>query len=506
MSVATGNEAPNNRNIKNSVSAEVRMKQRKLNSLIAGVHRIVDANKLVAGIHIIGVGGAGARVVERFLSELPEDFLSVSGSRLTALAIDIGDTDLRGVRKFADKFNVNSSQIETISLEQPDQESLGETLSRYDEFLKLEWPFYISNPDSKLWLESVPVLRDSDGSFSRAAAKAVYGRAYYDGERLMQKALKRFGQSVEKTGDMSVVCVVFGVAGGTGSGIAVDLARHLSNGIFGRSVLVVGIGILPHKDEAGIELGNIHTTLSDIDVLCDENKNAGITVSCGDQYKNPFTAGFLAVQQLSWESKDKSFENVDRGLANLLSCRRGANLWETLRLLNWVAAPASQHPAARTPWGNRWIHMLAFGDEKMPVNDLDIRKGLGVIGGCIPEVIEMRTSNETDGDVSDAWVVAIDEALRPELPTQKAKDGSIGTLAIILPRLTRRDLVISRDAWNAYKSHNVEKRHAMQSLLLEQGLCLCEPSSKLEGMAGASIGVGNQWISVQLNEINCGYE
>lgn len=506
MLAAKEKDAARTRNAKESVSAEERMRQRKLNSLKAGVHRIVDTKMLVGGVHVIGIGGAGTRVVERFLSEIPEDFLETPGSRFTALAVDIGDDDLGRVKQFAGKFDDNRSQIETISLEKPDQEGLAETLSKYDEFLKLEWPFYISNLDSKLWLNGITVCRDSDGSYSRALAKAAYGRAYYDGERPMQKALKRFAKSVEKTGDMSVVCVVFGVAGGTGSGIAIDLARHLSNGIFGRSILVVGIGILPHQDEVGIELGNIHTALADLDVLCDENKNAGVTVSCGDQYKNPFTAGFLAVQQLSWESKNRSFEIVDRGLANLLSDRKGANLWETLRLLNWVAAPAAQHPAARTPWGSRWIHMMAFGDEKAPISDLDIRDGFGIADDCIPEVIEIRSSCDIENDVLEDWARVLDRSFSPQLPTQNAKDGDAGFISFLLPRLNRRDLVISKDALETYRLNPFEKRRAMNSFLLEQGLILCEPSSKLEGMAGASIGSGNQWISVPLKEVNCNYE
>jgi hypothetical protein len=38
-------------------------------------------------------------------------------------------------------------------------------------------------------------------------------------------------------------------------------------------------------------------------------------------------------------------------------------------------------------------------------------------------------------------------------------------------------------------------------LLLDQGIMLCEPSTQLDGMAGASLGGGNSWIAVPLSDI-----
>ena len=73
----------------------------------------------------------------------------------------------------------------------------------------------------------------------------MYGRAYYDGDRPAAEAIKRFTNGVDRDAGESLVCVLFGLGGGTGSGIAVDVARHISNVRFGRRILVVGIGIAP---------------------------------------------------------------------------------------------------------------------------------------------------------------------------------------------------------------------------------------------------------------------
>ncbi len=337
-------------------TTEAKLQQRKLYALKRGIHRIADASKLPFGVHVIGVGGAGARVVEQFLRDAPSDLLEVNGSRLTALVVDIGEKDLAGVRACAGKFSPEKSHVEVVSLDLPTREQLSDTLSRYCSFLKLEYPLYHMNADSQAWLPPQAGMAQGSASTPRAIAKAVYGRAYYDGERPLHAALRRFAGSVEATGGDTLVCVVFGLGGGTGSGIALDLTRHLSAGLFGRRVLVTGIGILPHEHDVLPDHGaSLFTTLAELDVLCDEAKNRGVTQSCGDLYKHPFTAGFIAVPQPGGQSLEATRRLVNRELAALLLQRRGANLWEALRLLNWVAAPSTQHSAARTPWGSRWI-------------------------------------------------------------------------------------------------------------------------------------------------------
>ena len=57
----------------------------------------------------------------------------------------------------------------------------------------------------------------------------------------MRSALKRFAENVDQSPGQSVIAVVFGMGGGTGSGIVMDMARHLSNISFGRRALVVGV-------------------------------------------------------------------------------------------------------------------------------------------------------------------------------------------------------------------------------------------------------------------------
>lgn len=487
-------------------TTEAKLQQRKLDALKRGVHRIGDASNTPFGIHLIGVGAAGVGVIQRFLQDAPADLLHAAGSRLTALAVDIENTELDGLRQLAARFDPSRCQVDGVSLELFSREQLEETQKRYIDFLKLDYPLYHENPDSTAWLPEGPVERDAGGSVPRAFAKAIYGRAYHDGGRPLLAHLKRFTASVEATGSDSLVCIIFGLSGGTGSGIALDLARHLSNRLFGRRVLVTGIGIGPHADELDEGAAALHTTLAELDVLCDETKNQGVTLSCGELYRNPFTAGFIVVPSPAGAKLAEARQQIDHEVASLLSQRRGANLWEALRLLNWVAAPSTQHAAARTPWGARWLHMLGYGGDQDKPAGLDIRARLGLGAEYTPEFIELRTSKGDADPQARAWAGALDDALTPELPCQVVGGGSAGGMQFLLPRMARHDLQLSARAQQAYDALPLAQKHACHALLLEQGVLLCEPSTRLEGMAGASIGTGGQWIAVPLHALLGHYE
>lgn len=483
-------------------STEAKLQQRKLDALTRGVHRIADSSALPFGVHLIGVGGAGVRVVEQFLREAPNNLLSVPGSRLTALAVDIGEQHLDGVRALAERFGPAQAQVEAVSLPLPSPDSLQESLSRYRDFLKLDYPMYHANPDAGAWLPPAPQGGWAGKPLPRAVAKAVFGQAWYDGERPMAAALKRFARSVEATQGDAVVCLVFGLGGGTGSGIALDLARLLSNGLFGRRVLVTGIGIAPHADDSTTQpSASLFPVLAELDVLCDDDKNRGVTLSCGDLYRNPFTAGFVVVPQPAGAGADAASTHavVNQELAAFLLQRRGANLWEALRLLNWVAAPSTQHSAARTPWGARWIHLFGFGSGHAAPKGEDVPATLGLLPGYAPEFIELRTA---DGDSAAAgWASALDEALQPEVPTHRVSGGQPGSVQFLLPRLAKTDLALFHHARAAYDALPAADRPAQHALLLEQGVVLCEPSRRLPGMAGASLGDGGNWVAVPLDAL-----
>ena len=484
-------------------STEAKLQQRKLDALRRGVHRIANADTLAYGVHVIGVGGAGVKVVEQMLRNAPADLLATPGSRLSALAIDIGQDDaaLASVRSLAARFPAERAQIETLSLALPTAQALAQTFQTYRRGLELEYPMLQGSAEFQPWLPETLPMPAAGEPVPRALAKVVYGQAYYEGEKPMKQALRRFAQSTNATQGDAVVCIVFGLGGGTGSGIALDLARHLSSGIFGRRVLVTGIGIAPCAGDAPAHRGaQVFTAMNELDALCDEGQNGGVVQACGELYKNPFTAGFLVVPQQPAFAQTGTLaathERVDHEIAALLTQRHGANLWEVLRLLNWVAAPSTQHSAARTPWGAKWMHVLGFDAAARAPNKAapELARQLGVLPAYAPEFIELRVGEA--GDAATAWAVALDHAFAPEAATSVAPGGAAASIQFVLPRVGKADLGLFYAVRDAYDRLPAADRVLCHSLLLERGVLLCEPSTRLEGMAGAGLGGGGAWVAI----------
>ena len=471
-----------------------RLKRRKLDALKRGVHRVTGDDPVPLGMHVVGIGKTGADAITRIIRDLEP-----GATKLHALAIDIGDQDLIELRALAKTIPPERAEVTIIALDMPPALAMFDVLAGYDRFLRLEYPNYRWPGNPVPWLPRSAYVPDTRQHHERAIAKAIYGYAYYAGTRPLERALRAFAASIDAERAQALVAVIFGMTGGTGSGIVVDLARHLSNRLFGRRTLVVGIGVAPSDGDRQTG-GRLFSVLSELDVLCDDNKNRGVVMSCGEMFRNPFTAGFIVIpQQHIWQvtqDLDETNRRVDTAIAALMTSGRGTHIWETLRLLNWVAAPSTQHSAARTPWGPQWIHMLGFTDTADPA----LRASLGLLLSFHPEFIEIRVS---DTDANHAAIVdSIHNAFEPDVPPQVVDGGKSKSAQFILPRLAKTDLAAFYQSREAYDMADEEQRLLDHSLLLDQGIELCEPSSQLEGMAGASLAGGSGWVAVPFGDIH----
>jgi len=490
-----------------AASNEERLARRKIDALRKGIHKVGEGQEETFSLHIIGIGKAGASVLQQIGQDLSGTLKNSPDMRFSGLAFDIGSEDIQGVMNLREMLPEDQSHIETVEIAIPPKEELFSTLRRMREFLKLEYPRYYWNPNYEPWLPSSLDFESSgQSSYPRALSKALYAKAYYDGERPAAEALRRFSDSVDSSPGNSVVVIIFSLAGGTGSGIVVDLARHLSNVNFGRRALVLGLGIAPCSgDEDKGSGAHLFPLLNELDCMGDWKKNDGVVTVWGDLYRNPFTSGIMIVpQEPTWiasQSLEKTHQRVNEEISSFLIRRSGGDLWESLRLLNWVGAPPTQHAAARTPMGDNWIHVLGFSDrESWAVENLQKSLGLRDTYNC--EYIEIRSDTNDEGHAS---MVAdgLGSTFNPvATPSVTETSGTVeGSVQYILPCISKIDFDQFFQARDEYDQKNWDEKLLDHSWLLDLGVLLSEPAIRFNGMAGECLWGCACWVVVPYDQL-----
>ncbi len=164
--------------------------------------------------------------------------------------------------------------------------------------------------------------------------------------------------------------IFFSMSGGTGSGMVVDLARHLSNVKLGRRIPVVGVAAMPFSgdEEHAGGAAALYPTMNEIDCMLDDAKNQGVMAVWGDLYKNPFTGGFFALpQEHSWQRlgsytktgkpaiRDALRKGVTRKFVNDSFMRfvvqdYGRLLFKMLRPMGFTGAPHERNISGDRTW------------------------------------------------------------------------------------------------------------------------------------------------------------
>ncbi len=512
-------------------------------------------------IHAIGIGKTGAQMVDALIrtGEI-EDQLQDPRARFTALAVDIGDEDLRGVREYADGFDsrleergipTDRAQIRTVGIPVPSRDELMGSLRRYREFLKMEYPRYYWNPNYEPWLPSDVELRggskrrtlqleepDPEQHFQRAVAKAIYGRAYYDEPRTLERELEAFAQSIDQTKLPSIVLIFFSLGGGTGSGIVVDLARHISNVKLGRRIPVIGVGVLPFSEDPEYHRGaSMFTAMNEIDCMLDDAKNQGVMAVWGDLYKNPFTGGFIALpQEHSWQRLSrytdagrpetrKSLSTrvtnkfVDDSFVRYVVQDYGRELFKVLRPAGFTGAPHERisygdrnwtlfdvakysHPGVEVLPGepmSKWREVIGKWVEYIP-------KFSGLKDGFKTDYIEAHTV-AARSRWNDTLQKKLEETLQHYL--LPGEDGTLNTSlteffdeltaysVVVIPGVARTDLVQFFEAREKYDAlESWDEKLLAHSWLLDLGVMLSEQSIRFDGMAGECIWGCACWVVV----------
>jgi hypothetical protein len=422
-------------------------------------------------VHVLGLGPTGAAVISEVAKAAPAGF--------TALAVDIGTGSLDGVANAA-----AAGVVRTVELPIPSRADLSSALNRYREFLKMEYPRYYWNPNYEPWLPGDLEIPASGPEMSRAVAKAIYGAEYYQ-HREITKAMDDFAAGVLASQDTPLVVVAFSMAEAVGSGIVVEIARHLSSIKLGRRPWVVGMGVLPSSPDA-----TFFPVINELDCMIDTEKNVGVMAVWGDLYKNPFTGGFFAVP-------DDGTNSPVAAISSFVAADGGKDLYETLKALNWLAVPGDQwHPAIRGEQSDRWVNILAT----RPLDGVDELTGLGLTSGFATEYAEARVFGS--GEEAKAAAGAVAKALpgvaktRVDPVVESVESASAAFVSVVVPRASKLDLELFVPSRDLYDPLEWEDHLLMHSWLLDLGVMLCEPSIRFDGMGGECIWGCACWVVV----------
>jgi hypothetical protein len=500
-------------------------------------------------IHALGVGKTGAYMVEALLrTGEVEDMLEDPRARFTGLAIDIGDQDMHELREYANGFNgrldergipAERAQVRTAAVDVPDREDLMTSLNRWREFLKMEYPRYYWNPNYEPWLPGDLELPKAGDSFPRAVAKAIYGHYYYGGDRPLEQELDAFVQSINEAKLPSIVLLFFSLAGGTGSGMVMDLARHLSNVKLGRRIPVVGVGVLPFsgdEEHAGGKAA-LFPTINELDCMLDDSKNQGVMAVWGDLYKNPFTGGFFALpSEPAWQRlstytnagkpairdalrKGVTRKFIDDSFNRFIVQDYGRLLFKVLRPAGFTGAPHERNISGDRTWTLFDIAKLTHpGVEVLPGEPRSKwREVISKWIDYIPQWSGLKEGFKTDYVEANAvaprelWNDTLQERLASTL-RQYLLPGEESTLNItngeffdeltsyvniIIPGVAKTDLDLFYEARDAYDQVEAwDEKLLMHSWLLDLGVMLCEQSIRFDGMAGECIWGCACWVVV----------
>jgi hypothetical protein len=356
----------------------------------------------------------------------------------------------------------------------------------------------------------------------RGVAKAIYGHHYYN-TKVLKEDLEAFGDQVEESELPPQVYIAFGIGGGTGSGIAPDLARHLSHVVLGRKTPVTGIGVLPASGDADQTRDIIpYITLNDIDALVDHEGNEGVVGVWGELYRNPFNNGFQFVsQEAAFQETgdlDETHEFIDNAVASLITRDAGVTGWNFGRMAALVSdinnPPESWPPRSLPTFDVRWANLIVpvMLDDDFEDTLVDLAAGTEALygemmvfleeGDSLTEEQEKSATDELSKFAAYASVTP-EEMAETEHEHEFTHPGEAFAVAFV-PEVTKVDLALFNAGQAAYDElTEADERNIVldHSFLMELGVMLNEPSVRFEGVAGECIWGCACWVGTPMDRV-----
>lgn len=249
-------------------------------------------------MQLIGLGSAGTNIVEAFLrSEKTIELLQNDITRLSLMAIDIADPEIRALQESYEKIlkSIIKAGIPQERLRLIAQSVKFPTAEAMFDFINQKYNEYLVKEEAKLnfhpWLDSTMAIPPMAGGAGRrrALAKAIYALNYYQ-LGIIRNFINSFKEQALSSIITPTVIVIYGLGGGTGSGVFFDFVRHLRK-VLGSGVPIIAFVIAPCSgDDPPAKGCSAFTAMNELSLVLNKDYNEYVTQTYGEYYRNPLNA------------------------------------------------------------------------------------------------------------------------------------------------------------------------------------------------------------------------
>jgi hypothetical protein len=249
-------------------------------------------------VQLIGLGSAGTNIVESFLKhKKTTELLQNDITRLSLMAIDIADPEIRALQETHEKIQLAmvKAGIPSERMRLTAQSVKFPTAEAMFDFINQKYNEYLVNEGAKLnfhpWLDSTMAIPPMAGGAGRrrALAKAIYALNYYQ-LGIIRNFINTFKEQALSSIITPTVIVIYGLGGGTGSGVFFDFTRHLRK-VLGSGVPIIAFVIAPCTgDDPPAKGCSAFVAMNELSLLLNKDYNEYVCKTYGDYYRNPLNA------------------------------------------------------------------------------------------------------------------------------------------------------------------------------------------------------------------------
>ncbi|WP_338602146.1 tubulin-like doman-containing protein [Sulfolobus tengchongensis] len=322
-----------------------------------------------SSVHIVGLGGTGVNILQRLIeSERFLDFISSEDSSIALLGIDVADGDIDALNRAAAEIRqklaskgipIDRFWLSTLKIRFNTPDTLYDFLTKFDKYLASEG---IRVKNYMPWISRATMIPPLAGGVGRmrALSKAIYNLNYYYLTEV-NNAIELFKDKVVRSVKTPVVVVVFGLGGGTGSGMITDFIRHLRAKL-GNGIPIIGLAVLPSSaDDANARGISSFMALNELELLFNTELNKRIVEIYGNAYENKFSALFFVPLDLVYNIKGNLVEakkELDEAIVDIL-----------YMLMHFDLADLLSSVGTNNVFTENWVNSIGFLKIRYPVSD-----------------------------------------------------------------------------------------------------------------------------------------